>query len=268
VIVGAGPLEVGGIGLGVVPGGHADGDQTLEPACGLPEATAAGAVTQGGFAYRKPAGGSGCYPLVDGYAVVTFARDGHRVTFVGDGAAFSNGRLADQGNAALGIGLLDVHPEVVWLAPPLIAPASTGGASLTDLLPSRLKWALVQLAIAVVVVGIWRGRRLGRLVPEALPVVVRQAETVIGRARLYRRSHAIDRAADALRSGTRARLAHRLGFAPDAGRDALTEAIARRTTRGEAEVGALLYGPTPVDDRGLVTLANDLASLEQETLQP
>ena len=120
---------------------------------------------------------------------------------------------------------------------------------------------------------------MGRLVPEALPVVVRQAETVVGRARLYRRARSYDRAAEALRSGARDRLARRLGFAPGSDHDALVDAIALRlratggrdasnvNARGASSVNALLYGPTPADDHALVELARQLTALEQEVLK-
>jgi hypothetical protein len=176
--------------------------------------------------------------------------------------------LDDDGNAALGLGLLSTNPDVVWLAPPLIGPStSTGQATLTSLLPDRLKWAALQLAIAVVVIAFWRGRRLGRLVPESLPVVVRQAETVLGRARLYRRARALGRASDSLRSGARDRLARRLGFGAAVARDALTDAVSNRVARPAPEVAALLYGAAPADDHELVLLAQQLAALEREVLR-
>jgi hypothetical protein len=278
VVIGAGPLELGSLGLDVRPGGGTfgdqvvgpSGDQVVDPACALPAAAAAGSVLAGPLAYQVPDGGTGCYPVADGFALVTFARDGRKVTLLGDGAPFTNAHLATDGDAALGLGVLDANPHVVWLAPALIGPSSDADphATLTSLLPSRLKWALLQLAIAVGVLALWRGRRLGRLVPEALPVVVRQAETVVGRARLYRRSRSLDRAAAALRAGSRDRLARRLGFGAGVSDDALVDAISRRLQgfagRGAPQVGALLYGPTPSDDTALVALAHDLAALEQE----
>jgi len=175
--------------------------------------------------------------------------------------------LAKDGNAALALGLLDTHPNVVWLVP-AIAPVSSGPhLSVSSLLPSRLKLAFLQLVIAVIVIAIWRGRRLGRLVPEDLPVVVRQSETVRGRSRLYRRSHSLDTAADALREGSRDRLAHRLGLGPRPQPAALVQAVAARATQPAAQIEALLYGSTPADDLTLVTLAQALTALEQEVLR-
>jgi hypothetical protein len=269
VVMEAGPLELGALGLGVVPGGQAFDDETVTPSCSLPAATTAGSISTGNYAYQTPPGGTGCYPLADGSAVVTFARDGRQVTLVGDARPFTNDQLADEGNAALGLGLLSTNPDVVWLAPPVIGPSSgsTGQATLTSLLPDRLKWAVLQLAIAVGVIALWRGRRLGRLVPETLPVVVRQAETVLGRARLYRRARALDRASAALRSGARDRLARRLGFGAGVSSDALTDAVSTRVGRASTNVAALLYGAAPADDHELVLLAQQLAALEREVLR-
>jgi len=245
-----------------------DGLTVRQPACGLPAATVAGAVQLPGSGYSVPTGGQGCYPDADGYALVTFKNAGHRITLLSAGTPLTNSALAKDGNAALALGLLDTHAEVTWLVPTLVGPPASGKAtSLSDLLPDRLKLAVLQLVIAVVVIALWRGRRLGRLVPEELPVVVRQSETVRGRSRLYRRSRSLDRAADALREGTRHRLAQRLGLGPRPAQPALVHAVATHSGQPAVQIDALLYGSTPTDDRALVTLAQALTTLEQEVLQ-
>jgi Domain of unknown function (DUF4350) len=245
-----------------------DGLTVREPACTLPAATVAGSVQLGGSGYSVPDGGQGCYPDADGYALVTFENAGHRITLLSDGTPFMNSALAKDGNAALALGLLDTHPDVEWLVPALVAPQSSGKpTSLEDLLPDRLKLAVLQLIIAVIVIALWRGRRLGRLVPEELPVVVRQSETVRGRSRLYRRSRSLDRAAEALREGTRHRLTQRLGLGPRPAQPALVQAVAAHAGQPAVHIDALLYGSTPTDDRALVTLAQALTTLEQEVLR-
>ena len=247
-----------------------DGNTLRQPSCSLRAATVAGSAQLKGGGYTVPTGGQGCYPDGgDGFALVTFATSGHQVTLLSDGTPLMNSALGNDGNAALALGLLDTHADVVWLVPPQIAPvSSTGGnASVESLLPSRLKWAFLQLVIAVIVIALWRGRRLGRLVPEDLPVVVRQSETVRGRSRLYRRSHSLNTAADALRDGTRDRLGHRLGLGPRPQPAALVQAVAARAGQPAAQVEALLYGSTPADDLTLVTLAQALTALEQEVLR-
>jgi hypothetical protein len=268
VIVGAGIDELQGLSLSLAnePG---DGVVARQPGCSLPAAQVAGSVELPGDGYSVPDGGQGCYPDNDAYALVTWQTAGHQVTLLSDGRPFTNSALARQGNAALALGLLDTHPDVVWLVPHLIAPASgsQSRASVSGLLPSRLKSAALQLAIAVVLIAVWRGRRFGRLVPEDVPVVVRQSETVRGRSRLYRRSRSLERAGDALREGTRHRLGHRLGQGLRPGRTALVEAVAQRARRSAVEIDALLYGSTPADDRAFVALAQALTTLEQEVLR-
>ena len=67
----------------------------------------------------------------------------------------------------------------------------------------------------MLLVALWRGRRIGPLVAEELPVVVRASETVEGRGRLYRSRRARDRAAQALRTATLQRMLPRLGLGAD-----------------------------------------------------
>jgi hypothetical protein len=111
----------------------------------------------------------------------------------------------------------------------------------------------------------WRGRRLGRVVLEPLPVVVRATETVEGRARLYRRSNARGRAADALRAATAGRLRSRLSLPRGAPLETIVAAVAQRTGRPATEVASLLTpGNEPTDDASLTRLAHALDNLENE----
>ena len=82
--------------------------------------------------------------------------------------------------------------------------------------------------------ALWRARRLGPLVTERLPVAIRASETTEGRARLYRKANARDRAAAALRSATRTRLAPLIGVPPRGAHapDVLLPAVAARLSTG------------------------------------
>jgi hypothetical protein len=114
-----------------------------------------------------------------------------------------------------------------------------------------------------VLVALWRGRRLGPVVVEPLPVVVRATETVEGRARLLRAARARGTAAAALREASVARLSDVLGAGTAASPPVVVDAVCRRTGRTSGEVEALLFGDAPGDDAGLVRLANDLDGLEE-----
>ena len=244
------------------------------PGCDDPAAVAAGDALIGGRTYES-GGGRLCYSG-DGDAapmVVGTTRGGARLVVLGTGRMLTNGQLDEDGNAALGLNLLGGDgsaSELRWLVP---APgAASDGESAGSILPDWVLPAALQLLLAGLLVALWRGRRLGPPVVEPLPVVVRAAEAVEGRSRLYRRAQARDRAAGALRSGALARLVPRLGI-DSAGRaepspGAVVAVVASRSRRSEAAVDAVLFGPPPIDDAGLVALADSLDSIVRDTLDP
>jgi hypothetical protein len=151
--------------------------------------------------------------------------------------------------------------SVVWLLPGTDT-AGPGAASIWDLFPSgtyRVFWWLIAIGALV---AVWRARRLGGVVTEPLPVVVRSAEVVEGHGRLYQRAGARDRAAAALRTAAAHRLGHRLGLPKGAGAEQVGLAVATLTARPPAEVVGLLAGPAPADDATLLRLAHELDTLE------
>jgi hypothetical protein len=99
-------------------------------------------------------------------------------------------------------------------------------------------------------------------------VVVQAAETVEGRARLYRRSRARDTAAESLRGARRVRLGRLLGLPARSAPTALVDAAAARAGRDPGAVAGLLYGAAPADDAALVRLADDLDALDREVRRP
>ncbi|MEV7807322.1 DUF4350 domain-containing protein [Microbispora sp. NPDC088329] len=256
----------------LAPGVREDGQartRSRSPRCVLPEAVRAGDAYTGGTSFTGPPGSTGCYPAGDGHTLVRYTTDGHTVTVLGDASFMTNLRLAEDGNAALALNLAGARPKLVWLAEP-DDPAEAGAGtdeqtrSLGDLIPGGVKWAVLQLVVAVAVAALWRGRRLGPVVVERLPVVVRAAETVEGRGRLYRSRRARDRAALALRAAAADRLAPRLGLPTTATAEEVAVAAAARTGRDPEPVLALLCGPPPGDDTALVALAAHLDTLERQ----
>lgn len=252
---------------GVRPVLGAGAVQRTEPRCALPEATAAGAAELGGDAYRTSSAVAGelarCYPTDGGPSLVRVTGQGRTVTVVGTPEPFRNDRLDRQGNAALTMNLLGGDPDLVWYLPRPEPVPDGQQRSLVDLIPAGWGWAAAQLAVAVVLVAAWRARRLGPVVSERLPVVVRAAETVEGQARLYRRARAREHAADTLRTACRARLIVMLGLAPTAEPAAVIAAVAARTGRSAVEIGDVLYGAAPGDDAALTELARSLDAVEE-----
>jgi len=269
--------------------------RTRSPGCDLPVAVNAGTARAGsaGFAgpkVSKPGTATITASCYDGSLVALSisssagSGDG-QVTLLGDGSFLTNEYLAKDGNAALALGLFGGRSKLVWYQPS--SPVG-GGESLTSLLPSRVPLAALQLVIGVVALAVWRGRRLGPVVEEPLPVVVRGAETVEGRARLYRAGRARGTAAAALRAAAQRRLSARLSLGRDPSPQAIVHAVATRTGWRAESVGALLYGAVSAgpagpagpagrpahhlipesidipDDATLVRLVDDLDALEKE----
>ena len=238
----------------------------FQPACTLPEAALAGPVeiddAVAGYRSIGPAGAV-CYPTGAGYGYLRAPAVSYQVEVVAGGV--SNAALAREGNAAFAMDLFGSEPKLVWLMASTSGSGngSSGGPSdrPPTLLPSWWEIAVVQAAIALVVVGIWRGRRLGPIMTESLPVTVRASETVEGHGRLYQRLTARDRAAASLRSATIRRLSRSFGSSDPL---ALSEVVGQRTGRTAAEVHRLLAGPEPTTDDELVALASRLDRIEGE----
>jgi hypothetical protein len=239
------------------------------PACRLRAAALAGPADMGGqnLLLRSPhSAAQQCYTSASGPTLVQLQLRGRAVTVLATGAPLTNARLAAQGNAALSINLLPTH-RIVWLVPDVAtvtAATSAGPKSFPRLVPLAAYLVMIQLAVAALLAAGWRARRLGQLVAEPLPVVVRAAETTEGHGRLYQARHARAQAAEALRGAVRGRLERAAGLPNESGRDAVVSALAQRSATPAQRISELLYGPAPRTDQALVSLARDLDQLERE----
>jgi len=275
VVVGAGSDVLSALQVPVTTVSAVTLPGAQNPTCTLPEARTAGGTTISGLRYDRPqeapdgpAAGltvTYCYassasgaPL----AVVTAPNWSGRLVFLGGAGFLTNASLDREGNAALALGLLGRHAHLDWVIQERASTDPAGGGSVADLLGRGFWFTCLQLLIVLVLLALWRGRRLGPPVPEPLPVVVRAAETTEGRGRLYAAARARELAAEALRAGLRARLADRLGLPPHGAPGAggmvragavakeiggpepapLVASVAERTGRPPLEIWALLYG--------------------------
>lgn len=236
--------------------------------CELPAADRAGSIDAGGLAYvveDDPAVTAACFEAGEGeFAIVETVTDGTRVTVVGASRALTNGQVLRAGNAALALNLLGERDELVWYIPTF---EDIQGGEVDTPFELTPPWVtpLAVLALLVALAGaFWRGRRVGPLVVENLPVVVRANETMEGRARLYERAAARGHALDALRIGTVSRLALRLGLPRAAEAREVADAAAAITGRDRDAVRALLLGGAPGTDADLVRASDDLLRLEAD----
>ena len=244
-------------------GGFAGG--TVASACALPAAERAGRITTDGDGYLAPDDAVRCFAAAgDAFSVVRVERGSRQITVLGAGGILRNSGVTDEGNAALALGLLGENPHLVWYQPDADDYAFEPEGTLAS---RQADWYLplvVLLLLVGVAAALWRGRRMGPVVVENLPVEVRSSETMEGRARLYERGSARDHALDTLRTATVARLARTLGLSRTAPFEEVVTACAAVTGRDRAGLDALLRTAGAVDDRAFVNLSDELLRLERE----
>ncbi|TXJ79944.1 DUF4350 domain-containing protein [Streptomyces lavendulae] len=269
VLVAASGWSIGRLAPGVSADPADSLGSALAPACALPEARRAGTADTGGVRYTTTRlDADSCYPSARLATLLRVpAASGGDTVVLGAPDILYNDRLDQRGNASLALQLLGSRPHLVWYLPSLSeAPAADDDKSFFDLIPSGWSWATLQLFIAAVLAAFWRGRRFGPLVPERLPVAIRASETAEGRARLYRKAAARDRAAAALRSAARTRLAPLVGVpvAQAHTPEALLPALSAHLTGDGRDMRPLLFGQPPGDDTALIALTDQLDALERE----
>ncbi len=205
---------------------------------------------------------AGCFGGPDGWWLAS-AEDG--LLLLGAPGILENDQVLRADNATAALRLLGREDRLVWYVPDLADLSGDDGVSLRSLLPPWLLPAVWLGGLAMLAVIWWRGRRLGPLATEPLPVTVRALETTHARGRLYRdagdRAHAVR----ALRQHTRTAAAAHLRLPPQDA-DTLVRDVARAVGRPADEVAALLddAAPPPRTDDELIHLAGALAELDRE----
>jgi hypothetical protein len=237
--------------------------------CSLQAVRRAGTVSGLARGYRildHAADATGCLGRDGVYSLIRIPGTDQTVTVLGATTTLTNGSILQDGNAALALGLFGGTRHVVWYRPSL---GDTTGIVQDGNLPTPA-WVFpvaILAGLVLVAAGVWRGRRLGPLVVERMPVVVRASETLEGRARLYQKSSTRTHALDALRIGAIGRLARLCGLSVGAGTDDVVGAVARATGRDPAVLRSLLLDELPGHDRRLVQLSDDLRTLERDVAE-
>lgn len=259
----------------------------LAAECADPDAAAAGTIsgTRGSLARADNPAAVMCFPTAGaggpggatdgapgsgapgsgapGYGYAVWQENGRTIRYIADHSLLTNEQLAQEGNAALGLRALGHRPDLIWYQPTSYG-AGLGTATVGSLPPAAGPFLLLGAGV-VVLLAVWRGRRMGRVVVEKLPVIVKPGESIYGRGSLYQRNGTHGHAAAGLRAGSARRLAVRLGVPRSAGAGELVGAIGAANGWPEGYVGGLLYGPEPRNDAGLVRLAAELHELEEST---
>ena len=261
-------------GMGLPVDSHLANLSELTAACTGAGVQAGFRLAQAGRAYTATGsdpGATTCFPdkRDGGGAMVSLPGAAGRppVILLGDDSLISNGTILDSDNAAIALHLFGRTDHLIWYVPSLadVAPSESSSRSITPL------WFGPGLAVAtsaVVFLCLWRGRRLGRLVTEPLPVIVRAVETTESRGRMYRKSRDRTRALAVLQLATRRRLTAYLGLSASSAVSGVAAAAAAVSGRGYHDVLDLLSSSAVHDDSSLLELANNLIALEKEVRRP
>jgi len=231
-------------------------------------------LAEAGRAYASAANAgaaSTCFPdpVDGGGAMVTLPADLGRppVTVLGSDSLIANGAILDSDNAAIALRLFGRTDRLIWYVPSL-ADISAADANSRSIAPSWFQPGVALGASAVILLCLWRGRRLGRLVTEPLPVIVRAVETTESRGRMYRKSRDRTRALAVLQLATRRRLAAYLGLPVSSNISSVAAAAAAVSGRRYQDVLDLLSSSVVQDDSSLLQTANTLTALEKEVRRP
>jgi hypothetical protein len=227
-------------------------------------------MAQADRSYTVTGDGSGattCFPdnINGGSVLVSLPATAGRppIVLIGGASLISNDSILSSDNAAIAVSLFGQTPHLIWYIPSVsdIPPTDSNSRAIA---PPWFQPALVLGASATLLLCLWRGRRLGPLVTEPLPVVVRAVETTESRGRMYRKSRDRARALTVLQQATRRRLASYLGLSPHSEVADLAAASASVTGRKYDDVLHLLASPAANDDSSLLKDANSLSALEKE----
>ncbi len=242
--------------------------KSLSAECSLRAAAQAGSVSGTGTGFRlinANAEAVRCFGSGKNvFSLITVAHGSDAtVTLLGATDILSNEHIVDRGNAALALNLLGDNARLVWYLPTIDDSALPNQPGIAALTPLWVGPVMTLLVIVAIVAAFWRGRRMGPLVVENLPVVVRASETMEGRARLYQKGAARLRALDALRIGTIDRLAVQSGLPRLATVDEVIARVASLTSDESGAIRSLLLDAVPATDHELVRLSDALVELER-----
>lgn len=176
--------------------------------------------------------------------------------------ALTNRGIASESHAGVAVRMLSHTDRVVWIMP---NPHDESAPVRVD--SPVPQWFLPSIAILLASglgLCLWRGRRLGRIVSEPLPVVVHAIETTAARGRLYQAAGDAASALRLLQEDTIDDLRRTLDLHPEAGRSAVSHSAAQRLGRDAEEIRSLLTPPDTLSEKQLVARAAQLRRLRHE----
>ncbi|MBI2708633.1 MAG: DUF4350 domain-containing protein [Actinobacteria bacterium] len=217
--------------------------------------------------FRLGGGQPSCFSDGELAWLVVSRRGAGVVVSAGGPEPFVNGALAEGDDAVLAVALLAPRRgTAVRILDPyrfLGDTTEVGDGTVLGALPARGRQAVVLLVAAFALWGLAKGRRLGRPVPEVLPVPLPASDLVLSTGELLARRRDAADAAERLRRRAARDMGSRLGLGPDPDRLLLAEATIGRTGTDPDLARRALLAPV-FDDDELVQLISDLDRLRED----
>jgi hypothetical protein len=238
-------------------------DAPLDRNCDLPALRDVKLISApGGVLFEVGAGETGCFTRDEGAWLLVQQVGSGTVVRLGGASALTNSQLGEDDNGLLAVSLLAPRAgtQVHVLQPP---PPGAGDKGLTDLIRPQLKSSIVQLAVAFVVLALWRGRRLGKPVPESQPVQIPASELVVAVGNLLQRAKGRNQASRLLADDLRRTLAERLGLPASTPPERVAEVVAARTGLDRERLERTMSA-TAASEAELVTLAQNVEAVRRE----
>jgi hypothetical protein len=220
-----------------------------------------------GVYYAVPARAESCFTSQEGAFVVATPTGAGHIVSVGGPSVFTNELLDVEDNAALAVALMAPREGTrVAMLYGMTPDGAERPSGVSELVPTGVRLALLQLVIAFGIYACWRGRRLGKPVLEPQPVQIGGSELVGAVGNLMQQTRDPDRAARLLRADLRRRLCERLGLAPDVGADVIAEVTAARSGAARDDVARAVTDVPVRSEDELLDLARDIDRIRTEVL--
>lgn len=219
----------------------------------------------GDILLRAGNGDTGCFAAGTGYLLVARQVGDGTLVDLGGASMWVNANLRDANNSVLAAALLAPRPgtQVTFIGASRIGGGNTG---LLSLVSPRVYEALWGIAIAFVILVLWRARRLGRPVPETLPVELPGSGLVEATGNLLQEAGQREFAASVLRRDLKRLITDRFGADPRLPPREAAEVASLRTGLPVERFEVVLGGPVPAGDRELLALAREIEDARREVL--
>jgi hypothetical protein len=212
--------------------------------------------------FDLPHGASGCFPGQGGYFMVTRSLGGGTVVTLGTPELLTNARLDKHDNSVLAVRLLSSIEGVTFLHS--TAPIEAGEDRTWNVVPVPARAAIWQLAIAGLVLELWRARRVGKPVVETQPVEVPGSQLTVATGNLLQTAGDVNGAGEILRADLRRSLADLIGIDPATDAPALAAVVSDRTGVARARVLDAIESRPLANERELVEVARTIEEVHRE----